>query len=485
MTPEDPVLRPPGTQTATERSPRARVLGFWLALGVLLALVSAVVLYLPRASAPEPKAPESAQPIQSDAPTASAAPANTPTARAEAEETLREYLKVYARLELDRAAVWGAAEMREAAGAAKRGDRFFGQNDFVEARQAYGHGLELLHRLEASRSDRLAAALSAGQEALANDQAGSAVEQFELALAMAPDNAVATTGLARARVRDQVLAQMQRGGAAEQEGDLESARAAYTQATQLDGEYAPAASALQRVSRAISDGQFRVLLGEAIRALDSGRYAESNQALEAAARLKPDDASLQDLRRRLAAARKRSALADLRRRADVRTAAEDWAGAAELYRKALRLAPDAAFAKAGAKRAGERIELHRQLDHYLADPTRLYSKAPLANAEQLLASAGKAPAEEPGLAAKIGRLQGLVAAARKPLPVNLRSDGNTDVVIYHVGHRGRFLHQQLTLTPGTYTAMGTRSGFRDVRKVFEVRPDAPAPTVVVQCEEEI
>jgi len=43
----------------------------------------------------------------------------------------------------------------------------------------------------------------------------------------------------------------------------------------------------------------------------------------------------------------------------------------------------------------------------------------------------------------------------------------------------------LELRPGTYTAVGSRKGYRDVRETFTVLPGRALPTVLVRCVEPI
>ena len=147
--------------------------------------------------------------------------------------------------------------------------------------------------------------------------------------------------------------------------------------------------------------------------------------------------------------------------------------------------PQAAFAKQGLEFAQDRARLHRQLDHFLDEPTRIYSEQPLANAEILLESAGMPPLEETLLADKIHRLQSLITEAQTPLTVTLQSDGMTSVLIYHVGRLGQFTRHQLELRPGTYTAIGSRAGYRDVRQTFSVRPGVDLPALDIRCEESV
>lgn len=483
--PKPPDLRPPGSLPQATAPARGSRVAIGLGLTLLLGLAVAVVILLPHYS-PQRAAEPVAVPLPPSESVVLEPSANrAPDARPRAEQALREFLRLRARLELDNAPVWGDPEWGAALAEVKQGDRLFLQNDFSDAHAAYRGAIERLNGLDKSRAQRLSQALQQGAQALTEDQAADAVRHFEYALAIDAENPQAAVGLDRAKVRDQVLVLMNAGQLAEGRRELEDARAAYEQATQLDAEYQQALVARQRVVGQIEQAAFRVAMSEAIQALDAGRYATADQALQTAAGLRPDDDSVRDLRRRLDSARMRSAMAKWRSQARSKVAAEDWQSALDAYEQALKVDPAAAFAVDGARQARARLRLHRQIDHYLASPARLASDEPLANAEQVLQAAGDAPAVEPRLTGKLVALRRMVADARTPVSVELRSDGETEVVIYHVGRRGRFVQQQLELRPGTYTVVGSRPGFRDVRQQFVVKPGAAPPVVTIRCEETI
>jgi len=91
----------------------------------------------------------------------------------------------------------------------------------------------------------------------------------------------------------------------------------------------------------------------------------------------------------------------------------------------------------------------------------------------------------PVLYEQIVRLQRTIRIASTPVRVELVSDNLTDIVVHHVGHLGVFFSRSLELRPGTYTVVGTRRGYRDVRVLLTVKPEMPAEPLVVRCEEEI
>ena len=151
----------------------------------------------------------------------------------------------------------------------------------------------------------------------------------------------------------------------------------------------------------------------------------------------------------------------------------------------LALDPALAFAQEGKARASGRAVLAAALDAYLDDPERLASPQVHERGVLVLAQAATVPDPGPRLRQQIAVVGRLVELAGEPIRVEIESDLQTEVVLYRVGRLGSFDRRQLELRPGTYTAVGTRAGYRDVRKRFTVRPgEHPAP-VVVRCEERI
>jgi tetratricopeptide (TPR) repeat protein len=472
-----PVLQPPGQSPGSAAYDPGSQRWLWVAMAILLLLGLVVVFALPLLVAPVPENAVPTEPLP--------AAGDSEMLRATAHQSLQAYLQLRARMELDNAAAWGEPEWSAVAGLVDRGDRDFAQRQFAAAGRGYQAALQRLQQLAASRADLLSRALEEAARALAENDVANASARFEVALAIEPEHPAATRGLARARSRDAVIGQMNQGQAAEASSELEVAAVAYGQAAQLDPDYEPAQVALQRVTALTNARDYTAAMTRALAALDAGKTTAAGSALAEADRLRPGETAVRDARQRLQGMRAQADLDRLRRQAADRTAGEDWPAAAALYRKALAIDPAAGFAREGLHRAEERTKLHAQFDHYLESPDRVYSAAPLANAKQLLVAASAAPAEEPQLARKITALQELVAQASTPVTVTLNSDGVTSVVVYRVAKLGQFDSRQLELLPGDYTVVGSRPGYRDVRKVLAVRPGVSLPPLLLRCEEAI
>ena len=57
--------------------------------------------------------------------------------------------------------------------------------------------------------------------------------------------------------------------------------------------------------------------------------------------------------------------------------------------------------------------------------------------------------------------------------------------MYKVARLGKFDQRELSLRPGTYTAVGTRNGYRDVRQTFTLSHDETITSVMIACTEPI
>ena len=82
-------------------------------------------------------------------------------------------------------------------------------------------------------------------------------------------------------------------------------------------------------------------------------------------------------------------------------------------------------------------------------------------------------------------LRNFLDQARVPVPVTMISDGITNVTIFRVNELGAFQTQTLNLNPGNYTAVGVRSGYRDVRVEFAVPFSGEEPAITVICNEPV
>jgi hypothetical protein len=224
---------------------------------------------------------------------------------------------------------------------------------------------------------------------------------------------------------------------------------------------------------------------EGLMALGEGDYAGARAAFRMAQQIMPGSPEPADGLLQVDQGIRLDRIAALERQAQEEEQSEAWETAVGTYEALLEIDPDLAFAKEGLQRARQMTALHAQLDEYIGKPDSLSAPGTMARATRLVVDITRMPEIGPRLGGQRDELSRLLKRAATPLTVQLVSDNATNVSIYKVGKLGSFETHELELRPGTYVAVGSRPGYRDVRLEFRVAPEIDLQPVVVRCEEPI
>ena len=331
----------------------------------------------------------------------------------------------------------------------------------------------------------LAQEMQAGRAALAAGQVALARAAFERALKLQPLDPGATQGLADAARLERVLTVHSDAIRAEAAGQLQRAVELFSAALKVDASFAPAAAGLARVRAAQAEQQVSLALNEGDAALKAGKLDVAQSAYTDAARLRTDDpraraglAGVADARRRLQDARDQQGGLDLERQ-------ERWSEAVALYELVVARDAQLQFAQQGLDRSRKRAALAQQLEDFSARPERLAASAVRSSAQQAIDRAQAITGPAPVLGAQVARVRELLAPYAVEVHVEISSDNSTHVFIGTLGDLGVFLSREVILTPGRYTVVGTRAGFRDVRLELNVAPGQRKAALSVLCSERI
>ena len=471
------------------------------ALGGLVVLAVLVIFWLPERintstpqSAPaDPAAAASASPAQ---PGQAAQPAAGPEVspwsdaqaakqRKEAQDVLAELLELQETLEGRGVKAWAAEQLSAVATLATAGDELFRTRDYAGATARYREGLEKLKALEASIPVELARHLALANEALEKGdlaQANSALDKVD---AIEPGNAEAAALRRRVEALPQLLALLEQAASAEKAGDLPAAIALLKQAVALDASHQRSGDELKRVSGAHQARRFNEAMSAGYSALDARQFDTARKAFRQAASLQPGSAEAKSALQEVEAAASAQRLAGLQGSGAKAEQAEQWEQAVTAYEQAQKIDPNVLFAREGLERSRDRARLDKQLRAAIDDPLRLGDVAVATAAEKMLQFARKVSPRGALLERQISQLERLLQQANTPVKVALRSDAQTDVVVYKVAKLGKFNQHELALRPGAYTAVGSRIGYRDVRVDFTVKPEGPPPALTIACTEAI
>ena len=486
-----PIVR--AATPAGQAAPSADRRRLWFiggAFGALILVAVGVLLFLPRFA-------HKSAPVATTRAPAPGTTQRSPQAEAEVDlkllaeqmqeaERIRDaYDALYPSLEKRSASKWAAQAFAAAREHGEQARRHFAAREFLNARDAYTAGVDQLQKIADLVQPTLAEQLRRGNEALNAGQATVADAAFALALEIDPGNEAATRGRKRAQTLDSVNALVAEASNAERAGDLALAAQRYEEAAKLDADTTAAHEGLTRVRGRIANDEFAAAMSLGLRELEAGKLAEARNAFERAGRLRPGAREVNDALARVSESGRQRSIAAHRAEAERLEREDRWVEALAEYEAALKLDPKLEFANAGRDRLAPRVELLRQIDALRASQDRLMSAAVRDQARALVAEAQKFSASSRTLQQKAQGLEALLTQYESPVRVALVSNSQTEVVVYKVGSMGAFDRREIELLPGTYTVVGTRVGFRDVRRELTVQPGQNSPTLDIRCEDPI
>jgi tetratricopeptide (TPR) repeat protein len=406
-------------------------------------------------------------------------------ARADTEDVLGELLSKMETLENRAVQRWGGLRFKQAQAVYAEGDTAYLAHDYDIAAAKYGEAIAIIDPLLEEVNQVFATTYSDAQAALENADAIEAVRLFELAVAISPNHAAAQAGYGRAKNLDTVISLTDQGFEFENDLELEAARESFAKAAEIDPEWRPAQVGLERVLATIKQMEFGQRMTEGLTSLAEQDYPGARAAFRMAQQIMPGSREPADGLLQVDQGIRLNRIATLEQRAAREEREEAWETAVDTYQSILEIDADLVFAQEGLAQAQQMSALHAALDEFIAAPDSLSNASTMSKATGYVVNITRMPEVGPRLSDQRDQLSRLLKRAATPLTIQLVSDNLTNVSIYKVGKLGSFETRQLELRPGTYVAVGSRPGYRDVRLEFRVAPEIELQPVVVRCEEAI
>jgi hypothetical protein len=412
-------------------------------------------------------------------------PARLAAEKMEAENKLAEFMQLKQVLEAKVVSKWGAETYQGMSQLADEADRLLIEKQYAQAAERYAAAIaraeELVNRVEPVLKQLLAE----GRTAIEDGNGPLAEEKFSTALLIDPDNTIARGSLQRAKNTEAVMQLLESGNRHETEGNLAAAHTNYQEAVRLDPASNKARQALARVDSQLRDQQYRKLMSDGLTAIHNKDYQLARTKLRQAKALQPQSREANDALAQVDQSIRLSRIETNRRQAVVSEQSENWQQALNAYEQVLKIDSTVQFAVQGKQRASKHMRIDKRLNFFLKQPAVLESDRQLENALELMAEIEALDSTGPRLQKQYKELARIVKAAQTPVKIILESDTLTDIAVYRVGKLGRFASRELNLRPGSYTVVGTRNGYQDVRKKIIVKPEQGPMRVTIRCEVKI
>ncbi len=166
-------------------------------------------------------------------------------------------------------------------------------------------------------------------------------------------------------------------------------------------------------------------------------------------------------------------------------AGDDWMRAQSIYADAVKRHPDDTSILSGLQLADKLVNLQHVMADYIHRPERLASRNIAASARNTLIEARLFAHNSQSLSRQIVRLQGLLAGMSVKVPVFVKSDNQTYILVRGIGKVGTTLGRTIQLTPGEYTFEGIRAGYKSKLVQVQIPVGQASFEVEVVCDERI
>ena len=402
-----------------------------------------------------------------------------------AQALLLELLSKIEDLEVTGVRFWGGDEWNNALLLQQDGEDAYAAGKFDVALKNYRESMQLLADLEMSIPRRLSEALESGQLALIEGNKKTAMEKFEIALAIDGTNQEAKRGYKRTLRLDQVIEFMKQGNKLQSEANWEGAILAYENALAIDAEWPDALEGVEISRQAFNEKQFQMYLSLGYQLMSDNKFDEAQRAFDKSFEIDPESKDIFQAIEELKLNRRIFMIQSLEYQALMAQVNEQWSEAKEFYKDILDLDPNINQAKESLSIVNERIDLSSSLIFFTANADNLNDDKLLKQAKEVLIKANRVEKKGPILLKQIDDLSKALIIAETLVDVTIMSDQFTVVTIYKMGELGSFERKQISLRPGIYKAIGTRPGYRDVSLKFKVINQKSGQEFIVQCKEKI
>ena len=402
-----------------------------------------------------------------------------------AEKALEAFLKLKKGIEEKGVAEWGGKEYEEMTTLSREADERFMDHRFLAAAEKYAQAGSKAAELTDTTQAVFQRLLKEGRKAFENGDSNIAKKNFRTALMIEPFSDPAQRNLERAEKLDAVNRLIESGKNHENNNRFAFAHTDYQEALKLDPESKDAQKALNRVKKRIVGQQFQKLMSDGLTAYHNGNYQSARIKLSKAKSFRPDSPEVQNALYQVNEAIRLSKIEKLRQKAMTAEKTEDWEKALKSYLAVLKIDPNISFALQGNERALKQIQIGKRIRFFLQKPDAMESNPQLQNAVLVIEEAESLQHRGPRLSERLDELKALVDVARTPVKVKIESDNLTEVAVYKVGKLGRFTTRELSLRPGSYTLVGSRDGYKDVRQKIIVKPRQKALRVMVICRNKV
>ena len=407
--------------------------------------------------------------------------ANSPLCRerAEALSQIKRYSELKEKLISLNVQVWSDEKFTALVDIASKGEQLFSQEYFGKSAENYAKANNGLIDLINESSIMLEQYILSGFEYLAKEKISEAIEEFNKALAIEAENLQAKEGINRATVLDNLLLILDEIRILIEVNDLDTAQIKMAEAFELDKKNSEAIELNKKLEALLNQKDFDMAITEGYVYIEKNDFTKALDSFQRAFALEPSSQAAISGLFEAQQGIKTNKITELEKKANRMEKQEQWQSALDAYNEILSMDDKIQVAKKGILKAKKVILLESELDRLLSQPKRVASLDVATKVRKIISDSEELKLG-PRLQSKINALITTLDQYSIKVKLKLISDGKTTITIQRAGSLGKFKNKELQLSPGKYTFIGKRSGYKTVRKTIVINNNTTLELVCFQ-----
>ncbi|WP_339683873.1 hypothetical protein [uncultured Methylophaga sp.] len=241
----------------------------------------------------------------------------------------------------------------------------------------------------------------------------------------------------------------------------------------------------QALQTTLNNQKFQSLISQSYAAIDDGRIEAAKSALSQARNIYSNRAELSDVNTAIQQYEKNQRIQSGLTNAAKAESNDNWQAVKNNLEQVVKENPNNQSATEKLTMANNILSLDKQIDDYLKSPYRLSNSQLAEQARGAINAAAAYRNQSLSLTRKSRELETVLTAVNQTVPVEVRSDNQTHILVRGVGNVGVVDSKVIQLKPGQYTFEGKRQGYKSKLVEVTIPYDVNRFSLTLVCDEPI
>ena len=361
----------------------------------------------------------------------------------------------------------------------------FGEAKYVQANATIDALIKLAETTITDSQNQFESAMKNAQQAFDENQYEQAKVAISKALMLDNSSNQASALAERIEKLPEIAALVEQIEVAKVENNPQTELTLINQLLTLTPEREALKQRAQALQTTLNNQKFQSLISQSYAAIDDGRIEAAKSALSQARNIYSNRTELSDLNTAIQQYEKNQRIQSGLTNAAQAESNDNWQAVKTNLEQVVKENPNNKSATEKLAMANNILSLNKQIDDYLESPYRLSNNQLAEQARAAINAAAAYRNQSLSLTRKSRELETVLTAVNQTVPVEVRSDNQTHILVRGVGNVGVVDSKVIQLKPGQYTFEGKRQGYKSKLVEVTIPYDVNHFSLTLVCDEPI